>query len=56
MKRDDDFLCFLAALGEHYARKSSCIILLAPDELGCTVKPLWSGELGLVLSKHLNQL
>ena len=30
--------------------------LLAPDELDYTVKPLWSGELGSVLSKHLNQL
>ena len=30
--------------------------LLAPDDLGSTVEPLWRGELGIVLFKHLNQL
>jgi len=28
--------------------------LLTPDGLDCAVKPLWRGELGSVLSEHLN--
>ena len=48
--------CELTGNTRCYMTKIVPYNLLAPDGLGCTVEPLWRGELGFVLSEHLNQL